>query len=226
MCQQSNHPIDRRKQTIEVLVFMFLIVPSLALSFFVVKHGSVSFTLAAVATILRDLALVALVLYFIWDNREPLAVLGLRTRNAWREIAIGALLFVPFSWAASLFDQLLLKHGLHSPKMPPASLIHGKGAFSIILAGILVIVVAFSEETIFRGYLILRLRAVTASAVWAVLLSSVVFSLGHGYEGSSGLATVGAMGAVFAMVYLWRGNLLASMTMHFLQDFVAIVVGP
>jgi membrane protease YdiL (CAAX protease family) len=37
---------------------------------------------------------------------------------------------------------------------------------------------------------------------------------------------VGVMGVVFAVVYLWRGSLVAPMVMHFLQDFLAIVVLP
>ena len=88
----------------------------------------------------------------------------------------------------------------------------------------LVIVVAVSEETIFRGYLILRLKAVTGSAAAAVIISSIIFSLGHGYEGLGGAVTVGVMGAVFAVIYLWRKSLIAPITMHFLQDFIALVV--
>ena len=35
----------------------------------------------------------------------------------------------------------------------------------------------------------------------AVLVSSVTFAVGHGYEGSSGLATVTVMGTLFAAVF-------------------------
>jgi membrane protease YdiL (CAAX protease family) len=48
------------------------------------------------------------------------------------------------------------------------------------------VVVAVSEETVFRGYLLLRLGAVLHGPFRAVLLSSALFSLGHGYEGSAG----------------------------------------
>jgi membrane protease YdiL (CAAX protease family) len=53
-----------------------------------------------------------------------------------------------------------------------------------------------------------------------------VFSLGHGYEGTAGVITVGVMGIVFAAVYLWRGSLVAPIAMHFLQDFMSIVLQP
>jgi len=60
----------------------------------------------------------------------------------------------------------------------------------------------------------------------AILLSAVVFSLGHGYEGTAGLITVGFMGLIFALVFKWRRSLVAPMVMHFLQDFTVIVLLP
>jgi membrane protease YdiL (CAAX protease family) len=83
-----------------------------------------------------------------------------------------------------------------------------------------------SEETIFRGYLILRFEAVTASPLGAAVLSSLVFSVGHGYEGSAGLITIGTMGFAFALIYLWRQSLVAPIVMHFLQDFIGLVIVP
>jgi membrane protease YdiL (CAAX protease family) len=70
------------------------------------------------------------------------------------------------------------------------------------------------------------LKAVTASPAVAVVLSAAIFSLGHGYEGSAGVVTVGVMGLVFALVYLWRKSLVAPMVMHFLQDFIGIILLP
>ena len=95
-----------------------------------------------------------------------------------------------------------------------------------LLATVLVIVVALAEETVFRGYLILRFKNVMANTSAAVLLSAVIFSLGHGYEGSAGVITVGGMGLVFGLVYTWRQSLVAPMVMHFLQDFIGIVLLP
>ncbi len=78
----------------------------------------------------------------------------------------------------------------------------------------------------FRGYLILRFRALTASPTLAVLVSAVIFAIGHGYEGAAGVITVGTMGVIFALVYSWRQSLVAPIVMHFLQDFLVIVLIP
>jgi membrane protease YdiL (CAAX protease family) len=113
-----------------------------------------------------------------------------------------------------------------APPPPQSSILNANDPGQILLAFVLVLVVAVAEETIFRGYLILRFRNVTASLAASVLLSAVVFSLGHGYEGTAGVVTVGVMGLVFALVYVWRGSLVAPIVMHFLQDFVAIILLP
>ena len=96
----------------------------------------------------------------------------------------------------------------------------------MLAAVVLVAVVAVAEETIFRGYLLLRFTALARGTTAAVLLSTAIFSVGHGYEGTLGLATVGVMGLALALVYLWRRSLAASITIHFLQDFMGIVVAP
>ena len=73
----SQQP-DRKEQFLELSAFLFLIVPSMALSFFAIKQGSLSFSLSAVATIFRDLSLVSLILFFLWRNRESLRTIGCR----------------------------------------------------------------------------------------------------------------------------------------------------
>jgi membrane protease YdiL (CAAX protease family) len=214
-----------REQAVEVAVFLFLIVPSLVLSLFAVPQGSVSFPLVAVATIFRDLSLVGLVLFFLWRNGETVAHIGWTARRAWKEVLLGVVLFVPFFFGAALLELGLERVGLSVPKTS-ASFLEPQGTAEVALAVALVVVVALAEETIFRGYLLLRFEAVLGGPAAAVLLSSFIFSLGHGYEGSAGLVTVGVMGAVFAIVYLWRRSLVAPMVLHFLQDFVSIVLLP
>jgi len=216
----------RKEQAVEVALFLFLIVPSMVLSLFVVRRGNLSFVLAAVATIFRDLGLVSLILFFLWRNGENVERIGWSFRRAVIEAALGAALFIPFVFGAALLERGLLRLGLSRPATPMPSFLEASGAAEFLLAAGLVAVVAVTEETIFRGYLLLRFKTLLRSPALAVLLSSVIFSLGHGYEGSAGLVTVGVMGAVFAVIYLWRRSLVAPIVMHFLQDFLSIVLLP
>lgn len=222
----SSAQSARTEQFVEVSVFLFLIVPSMALSFFAVKHGILSFALVAIATILRDLGLVSLILFFVWRNDEPVNSIGWTFKNVWREIGLGIGLYVPFFLVTGLFERALRVAGLSIPSTPLPSFMAAKGMGEFLLAFVLVTVVALAEETIFRGYLILRLKAITARPAVAVLVSAALFSLGHGYEGSAGVVTVGVMGLVLGFVYMWRQSLVAPMVMHFLQDFIGIVLMP
>jgi membrane protease YdiL (CAAX protease family) len=218
--------VNRKEQLVEISVFLFLIVPSMVLSFFAIKQGSLSFVIVAIATILRDLALGSLILFFVWRNGEPANSIGWTSRNARKEIALGIGLYIPLFFAAGLFESALRAMGLSTPSTPLPSFLAARGMAEFLLAFVLVVIVALAEETIFRGYLILRLKAITSSPAAAVLLSAAIFSLGHGYEGSAGVVTVGVMGLVFALVYIWRQSLIAPIVMHFLQDFIGIVLLP
>jgi membrane protease YdiL (CAAX protease family) len=216
----------RPKALVEILVFLFLIVPSLVLSLFITGQATAGFVLVAVSTILRDLALLSLIFYFAWRNQEPLGRLGWRYETLDGDIVWGFLLYVPLLVVVSLLEQAFSSAGLSEPSQPATSEFRFVGTGQLALAAILVVVVAVSEETIFRGYIFLRLRAVLGSTTAAVLLTSAIFSIGHGYEGSLGMATVGVMGLIFNLIYLWRKSLVTPMILHFLQDFIAIVVAP
>jgi uncharacterized protein len=226
MSGQKVGPAGRRGQLVELGVFLFLIVPSMALSFVVTQQEQLGFALTAVATILRDLSLVALILFFLWRAGESPGSLGWTKRHVGRDLALGVALFVPFFIGARWLESVLLGLGLTVPSSPSTGLVPQRGPGDLLLALVLVVVVAICEETIFRGYLLLRLRPILRSTGIALLLGAVIFSLGHGYEGTAGAVTVGAMGVVLGAVYLWRRSLVAPATMHFLLDAVAIIVVP
>ena len=221
--EQAN--AHRRSRLLELLVFLFLIVPSMVFSFLDATGTGLGFVLTAMATILRDLSLVSLIAFFLWRNGEPVRRIGWTQGKGLREVIVGLLAFVAVLYGAALLQILLRRVGLESPERLPHDLI-ASGAGELVLASLLVIVVAFAEETIFRGYLILRLFEVTHSRLAALLLSAAIFAVGHGYEGTAGVATVGAMGVAFGLVYLWRGSLIAPIVMHFLQDFTVLVLLP
>ena len=121
---------------------------------------------------------------------------------------------------------MLTAIGLSSAAEPGPSFFHVGGRWEVALAVVLVVVVAVSEETIFRGYLIRRLQTATAQHDGRRAAVVGVFAVGHGYEGSLGVVTVGVMGLIFSLIYLWRQSLVVPMVLHFLQDFLAIVVAP
>ncbi len=170
--------------------------------------------------------MVSLILFFVWRNGEPLSLIGWTLKKPSKEIALGIGLYIPFFFAVGLFEGVLRSAGLSVSTTRLPSFMVPRGSPEFLLAAILVVVVAVAEDTIFRGYFILRLRTVTGSLPAAAVVSAVIFSLGHGYEGSAGMLIVGVMGLIFAFVYVWRQSLVAPIVMHFLQDFIGIVLLP
>jgi membrane protease YdiL (CAAX protease family) len=218
----TDHP-DRKVQIIEVAVFLFLIVPPMATSFLIDGQSDVGFKTGAAFSMLSDLGLISLVFYFIWRNGEPLRSIGLTRRNLSKEVVWGLALFFPIMYGTNQLSNVLHSAGLSAPTKLPSFLV-AKGHAGLFVAIVLVIVVAVAEETIFRGYLIRRLNTATRRPWASVVLSSVIFSIGHGYEGMAGVISIFCLGAVLAVVYLWRKSLVAPMVIHFCIDFSTIVV--
>ena len=216
----------RTDRAIELGVFLVLIVPSMVLSFFSIRQGQVPFPLAAVATIARDIALVFLILFFIRRTGEPVAAIGWRAPRLARDLGLGIVLFPVLYLGSGFIDAVLRSEGFSGPSSSGSNLVPSTAPGQVALAILLVAVVAVSEETIFRGYLVRRLEQVTGSAAWAVVLSAGIFALGHGYEGTAGALTVGLTGVGLGLVYRWRRSLVAPVVMHFLLDLVSIVVLP
>ncbi len=206
-------------------VFLLLIFPSMLLSASVIRPEDLTFSIVAWSTILSDLSLLCLILYFLWRNEESFSSVGLTSGDGWREILIGAVLYVPLIFVMSLIKKALYAGGFSTPQEAPSFLVPSGGR-EIAIALLLLIVVAVSEEVIFRGYLIGRFKAISRNPVAALLLSSVIFAAGHGYERSGGVVGVFILGSIFGAVYLWRRSLVAPIIMHFIQDFIGIILIP
>jgi CAAX protease family protein len=85
--------------------------------------------------------------------------------------------------------------------------------------GLLCLIVGFSEEFIFRGYLQSQGILVLRSAFVGVLFSALVFGAAHGYQGLRGMVLIGVYGALFSGITLLRRNLLPGMIAHSWHDF-------
>jgi membrane protease YdiL (CAAX protease family) len=86
---------------------------------------------------------------------------------------------------------------------------------------------AFCEEFLFRGYLLTQLHDWLHSLLWAWIVSSVAFGLAHCYQGASGMARAGLLGALLAYPVVRLGNLYPAILAHWVIDTVALVwLGP
>lgn len=83
----------------------------------------------------------------------------------------------------------------------------------------------FVEEFVFRGYLQRQFLALTQRTWLAVILPSVVFAVGHLYQGTARAIVIGVFGSLFGVLAAWRKNLRPGMMAHAWHDiFTGLVM--
>lgn len=214
----------RRTYFIETVIYLLLLLPPMGLALGA-NRDNLTFPLIAGAVIVHDVALTALALYLVWRSGEGIGAIGWAPAQVGREAAIGVALFIPLFIGVAMLEALLQAAGFSAPQQPPAFLLPRSGS-DYVLALALLSVVAVAEESIFRGYLLRRFSQVTGNRAGAIVLVSAIFALGHAYQGPLGMVAVGAIGIAFTLIYLWRGSLVAPITMHFIQNCIGMLIAP
>jgi len=76
------------------------------------------------------------------------------------------------------------------------------------------------EEILYRGLLLATL--VSLVGTWpAVAITSLIFGLGHAYQGISGIAKTGLAGLVLALLTVFSGSLFIAIVLHAVGDLAS-----
>ncbi|HVA72462.1 MAG TPA: CPBP family intramembrane glutamic endopeptidase [Candidatus Limnocylindrales bacterium] len=93
-------------------------------------------------------------------------------------------------------------------------------SYEALVAILLVLTVSICEEFIYRGFAqTIFTSLLSGSQLAGALISAVLFSLAHLYQGRKGLITTLAVGLIFSGARIWTGSLLPSIIVHFAVDF-------
>ena len=79
----------------------------------------------------------------------------------------------------------------------------------------------FCEELIFRGYLQNQCTRLLRSRWFALPVVSILFGLGHGYEGPPRMVLIALLGFAFGLMSIARKSLRPAMMAHTLQDTIS-----
>lgn len=82
----------------------------------------------------------------------------------------------------------------------------------------------YSEELFFRSYCIGFFRRQGLPLLPVVLISSILFGLGHLYQGVFGFLATSLMGLFASLFYLWRGSLHSIAIGHGLYNFILLLI--
>ncbi|MFC5864192.1 CPBP family intramembrane glutamic endopeptidase [Acidicapsa dinghuensis] len=85
--------------------------------------------------------------------------------------------------------------------------------------GLLCLIVGFSEEVVFRGYLQTQSILVLRKLPVGLVFTAVIFGLAHGYQGVRGIVLISVYGLLFGIITRMRRNLFPGMLAHSWHDF-------
>jgi membrane protease YdiL (CAAX protease family) len=119
-------------------------------------------------------------------------------------------------------------------RAPSASVIAAVGrmrslvpAFGLEMAAFVVVCLTAGvcEEMLYRGWLVNLLRAGTGSPWAAVVVSAIVFGIGHAYQGLKAMLRTVFVGLQLAILYVVVGSLIPGQVLHAGADLLVGVAG-
>lgn len=168
----------------------------------------------------------AFVLWLCFSGALPFVSIGLGApRSPWLSAALAVALCVSLLWSGIRLQTKAQKirekvKGRGVSLLIPNRIQEQRWmAAASIGAGI-------SEELVFRGFLFwyLALWFPHIHSLESVLLTSLIFGMGHLYQGWKGILSTGLVGLVFAGLYVVTGNLLVPIAVHAATDLRAVLI--
>lgn len=165
-------------------------------------------------------------LLYRWTTGKGLQQMGVSLENWRADVLIG--LGVGLLIGLSTFLEIALKGVWGTDTLQAAQSFTGSPGrlISGLIAGILFGGVA--EELYYRGHVIYSLRNLLGNHNWSVVvaatISAIMFGMAHGHQGTVGIIATGVFGAGYAILYLWRKRLTASIVAHATADVVGILI--
>ena len=178
---------------------------------------------ASGSIVIRELAILAVTAFVLWivvgRERLPLSSIGLRFDRVGRSAGWGLGLAVVAFAVLAVCLVGFSAFGIHYGEGAGISRALPVTLLAVTRAGI-------SEEVLYRGFALERLQSLTASKWIAASVTLVLFAAFHFRQGLAGVFLAFVLGGIFTLFYLWKRDLLATITGHFLVDFVPNLLLP
>jgi membrane protease YdiL (CAAX protease family) len=179
-----------------------------------IRHFSPSYD---IVSIFSRFGAVAILCFLLCNSGDELSLFGFRRFQVVRDIA-AALALAGAMYVC--FD--LPRHFAHGGTFAihPNSWLFGVGIPAILLAVLATMLGAAYEEILFRGTFIPRLEELTGNVWLGVLISALLFSLVHVYQGLFGVFVAFAMGLLFGVGFVRLRSLWPLVIAHALSNLI------
>jgi membrane protease YdiL (CAAX protease family) len=168
-----------------------------------------------------------LMLLWAWRSHTPWREIGYARPRSWiGSLAVG----IVFGCAFKLLMKAIVMPLLGAPAINPAyHYLIGNRAALPGLVFTMIVGAGLGEETVFRGYLFERLGKLfgtgTGAKISIVLITSVVFALGHYANlGLPGVEQAMITGLVFGTIFAITGRIWTVMCAHAAFDLASIAI--
>lgn len=174
---------------------------------------------------LSQLLVVLVLLGLAWWTRIPPVDLGvwwpLESWMLWIGVALGIVLYIANAASVAVFDRLGVAYSEDLRKaLAPDSL----GGWALLI-GVILPLIAISEELLFRAVIIGAVEAGFGISPWLLaVLSAILFALGHGIQGTGGIVVTGTLGLVLAGAFVLTGSLALVVVAHYVVNVLEFVI--
>ena len=178
--------------------------------------GQLSPPFAFALLLIDSVVLTALMVVLTRAHRESPRTLWLGDRPIAREIGVGlALVPLVFLLVGLLLTVLMrLVPGLHNVAENPIEQLASGGPHQAAMLGLIAVLAGGLREELQRAFLLRRFEQHLGGPAVGVIVLSIAFGLGHYPQGWDAVVATGALGALWAIVYLRRRSSVAPIVSH------------
>jgi membrane protease YdiL (CAAX protease family) len=179
------------------------------------SDGGLSPRFIVALSMLDSVLLIGMVLFFLHTHGERAADVLLGSRPVSREILLGVLLLpIMFLLVLVVLATILtIAPQLRNvPRNPLEDLLQNH--FDAMVFGVVAMIAGGVREEVQRGFILHRFDQYLGGGAVGLVVFSVLFGLGHIYEGYDVAIVTGVLGAIWGFVYLLRRSIVAPMVSH------------
>lgn len=161
-------------------------------------------------------------------SKENFHDIGFKKDNLLKQLRngflFGILIFIMDTFITDpLLNAVMPKSAVQGIDM---SKLFNNSSYVIIFLFIGVFKGGFSEE-LWRIFILTRFEKTFGKSglIFALILSSIIFGIGHLYQGLSGMISISLIGFLYALVYLRKRSALEAVLAHATENTVSIIIG-